>query len=291
MNHRTLINGQCSDWVTEDMIASFEHDGVVCLRDIFNANWLEIIESGMEQNFRKPGQYAHYYAHDNAGRTYLNDVASWQRIPEYRQFVFDSPAAEIAACLMGSSKVNIFYDSAFYRTAGTSAPPPWHQDVPYWCIRGTQVCSVWAPIDPVARHSALEFIRGSHRWNDVFYRPSFFSGDGAHTFESETGARDPSEDRRRAAPEVEVDGGDHEVLAWEMNPGDCLVFSGMVFHGGRGNHSDTSALRALATRWAGDDATYALKPEGADPQLVGHGLADGEPFGGEMFPVAWPRRA
>ena len=45
-------------------------------------------------------------------------------------------------------------------------------------------------------------------------------------------------------------------------------------------------LRALATGWAGDDATYALKPEGADPQLEGHGLVDGKPFGGEMFPVA-----
>ena len=272
------------------MIASFERDGVVCVRDTFNSNWLEIIESGLEKNFNKPGKYAHYYARDKSGRTYLNDVASWQRIPEYRKFVFESPAAELAARLMGSSKVNIFYDSAFYRTPGTSAPTPWHQDVPYWCIRGTQVCSVWAPIDPVPRHSALEFVRGSHRWNRVFYRPSFFSDGGTHTFETDSGKRNPSEEHRVIAPEMEADHREYEVISWEMSPGDCLVFSGMVFHGGRGNHSSVHALRALATRWAGDDATYARKPEGADPQLEGHGLADGEPFGGKMFPIAWPRR-
>ena len=280
-----------TELITEDNIADFESDGVVCLRGVFDAHWLDIIETGMEQNFKNPGRFAHYYARDDAGKTYLNDVASWQRIPEYRRYVFESPAAEIAARLMRSSKVNIFYDSAFYRTAGTSAPTPWHQDVPYWCIRGTQVCSVWSPVDPVPRHSALDFIRGSHKWEEVFYRPSFFSGEGTHTFESDTGERDQSEGGRVGAPEVDTDRGDHDVLAWEMRPGDCLIFSGMVFHGGRGNHSSSSALRALATRWAGDDATYALKPEGADPQLEGHGLTDGDPFGGEMFPVAWPRVA
>lgn len=283
------MNNHAATLVTDDTITAFEQDGVVCIREVFDPSWLETIEAGMERNFEDPGKYAHYYARDDAGKTYLNDVASWQRIPEYRRYVFDSPAAEIAARLMRSSKVNIFYDSAFYRTAGTTAPTPWHQDVPYWCIRGTQVCSVWTPIDSVPRDSALEFIRGSHQWDDVFYRPSFFSGEGTHTFESDSLERDESEHERVAAPDVEADRDSYEVLAWEMNPGDCVIFSGMVFHGGRGNHSSSSSLRALATRWAGDDATYAIKPEGADPQLEGHGLRDGEPFGGEMFPVAWPR--
>ena len=251
--------------ITDEVIARFENDGVVCLRGVFDADWLAAIETGMEQNFKEPGKYAHYYASDQTGKTYLNDVASWQRIPEYRRYVFDSPAAEFAARLMRSSKVNIFYDSAFYRTAGTSAPTPWHQDVPYWCIRGTQVCSVWTPIDSVPRESALEFIRGSHRWNEVFYRPSFFSGAGTHTFENDSNERNTTEREHVLAPDVAANLDSYDVLAWEMNPGDCLVFSGMVFHGGRGNHSPSNALRALATRWAGDDATYALRPEGADP--------------------------
>lgn len=279
-----------SKLISEACIAKFEQDGVVCLRNVFDTDWLTTIEMGMERNFQDPGKYAHYYARDESGRTYLNDVASWQRIPEYRRYVFASPAAEIAARLMRSSKVNIFYDSAFYRTAGTSAPTPWHQDVPYWCIRGTQVCSVWTPIDSVPRESALEFIRGSHQWREIFYRPSFFSTPGTHTFEDDSQQRSATEQDRGVAPEVEKDLASDDVLAWEMSPGDCLVFSGMVFHGGRGNHSPCNALRALATRWAGDDATYAVRPEGADPQLEGHGLADGDPFGGEMFPIAWSTR-
>ena len=284
------MNKRPIELLSKNDLDSFERDGAVCLRDVFTADWLATIEIGMERNFKNPGKYAHYYARNNSGQTYLNDVASWQRNPEYKRYVFESPAAEIAARLMHSSKVNIFYDSAFYRTAGTTAPTPWHQDVPYWCIQGAQVCSVWMPIDPVPRDSALEFIRGSHRWQDIFYRPSFFSDDGIHTFESDSHARDTAEVQRSVAPDIDANRDSYDVLAWEMTPGDCLVFSGMVFHGGRGNHSPSHPLRALATRWAGDDATYALKPEGADPQLEGHGLVDGDPFGGEMFPVAWPRQ-
>ena len=219
-----VMANHTTELVSEEIVTTFEHDGVVCLRAVFDEDWLETVGAGMERNFEDPGKYAHYYARDDTGRTYLNDVASWQRIPEYRRYVFDSPAAEIAACLMRSSKVNIFYDSAFYRTAGTTAPTPWHQDVPDWCIRGTQVCSVWTPIDPVPRDSVLEFIRGSHRWDEVFYRPSFFSGAGTHTFESDSRERDKSEHDRVIAPDVETDRDDYEVLAWDMNPGDCVVF-------------------------------------------------------------------
>lgn len=276
--------------LSDETLAAFARDGVVCLRGVFDQFWLDTIEAGMERNFSDPGKYAHFYARDDSGHAYLNDVASWQRIPEYRRYVFESPTAEIAARLMGSSRVNIFYDSAFYRTAGTTAPTPWHQDVPYWCIRGSQVCSAWAPIDPVPRDSALEFIRGSHQWDQVFYRESFFAdGSGVHTFEDDAGQRDTSERVRTAAPNIEENREHYDVLAWEMSPGDCVVFSGMVYHGGRGNHSESRPLRALATRWAGDDTTYAIKPEGADPQLEGHGLEDGDPFGGEMFPLVWPR--
>ena len=122
-----------------------------------------------------------------------------------------------------------------------------------------------------------------------FIDRAFFSGAGTHTFENDSNERNTTEREHVLAPDVAANLDSYDVLAWEMNPGDCLVFSGMVFHGGRGNHSPSNALRALATRWAGDDATYALRPEGADPQLEGHGLTDGDPFGGEMFPLVWPK--
>ena len=245
-----------------------------------------MIAEGAERNLAEPGEYAHFYARDGQGHIYFNDVANWRRIPAFERYVLHSAAAEIAARLMGSRKVNIFYDSLFYRTAGTSAPTPWHQDVPYWCIEGQDVCSIWTPIDPVPRESALEFVRGSHRSTAVYYRESFFEYGNGHSFDGDSG-RPNAEAGRTPTPDVDADRSEYDIVAWDMEPGDCLAFCGMVLHGAPGNRSEARPLRALARRWPGDDARYALKPEGADPDLKGHGLESGEPFGGPMFPVVW----
>src|SRR5690606_18477869 len=116
------------------------------------------------------------------------DVVSWRRIPEYERFLTQSPTGQIAARLMGSKTARVFYDSMFYRTAGTRARTPWHQDKPYWSVEGQHVCSLWVPLDPVPRESALEFVRGTHAGDIVYYRDSFFAdGQGTHTFESAPG--------------------------------------------------------------------------------------------------------
>ncbi|TDJ73678.1 MAG: hypothetical protein E2O38_02175 [Proteobacteria bacterium] len=32
---------------------------------------------------------------------------------------------------------------------GTHAVTPWHHDLPYYSLEGTQVCSMWLPLDPI----------------------------------------------------------------------------------------------------------------------------------------------
>ena len=74
------------------------------------------------------------------------------------------------------------------------------------------------------------------------------------------------------------------LARFALSPGDVLVFSARVAHGGAGNWG-----RALSTRWAGDDATYWDRPgEGAVP--TGElGLSDGDALGrnARAFPVMW----
>ncbi len=276
--------------ITEDDVAAYRRDGAVCLRGVFGEDWLALIEAGIERNLAEPGEFAHFYDRDEEGHIFFNDVVSWERIPEYRRFMLESPTAQIAATLMGSARANVFYDSAFYRTAGTASPTPWHQDVPYWCVTGNDVCSLWTPIDSVERTRALEFVRGSHLWETVFYRQSFFAdGKGEHAFEESRDERADDEHARVAPPDIAAERDKHDIVAWEMAPGDCLAFCGMVYHGHPGNRSKAGPLRALATRYVGDDARFAIKPEGSDPDLRGRGLEDGDPFGGSHFPVAWLR--
>ena len=76
-------------------------------------------------------------------------------------------------------------------------------------------------------------------------------------------------------------------MAWDMEPGDVLVFHPLIVHGSQGNSSTTTRRRALATRWFGDDVVYRDLPY-TMPLPPGHGLEDGQPFGGPLFPSFGP---
>lgn len=277
--------------LTDSDAEAYRRDGVVCLRGVFDPDWIALAAEGAERNLAEPGPYVHTYAKDEAGHIFFNDVVSWRRIPEYEKFLTQSPAGAIAASLMGSRTARVFYDSMFYRTAGTRARTPWHQDKPYWSVEGQHVCSLWVPLDPVPRESALEFVRGTHAGDTVYYRDSFFAdGQGTHAFEAAPGARDAREAKRARIPDIDADPSRYEILGWAMAPGDCLAFNGMVLHGGSGNLPPGKRLRVLAARYTGDDAVYQPdKPGGTDPNLRHAGLEPGQPFQGPHFPQVWPR--
>ena len=79
-------------------------------------------------------------------------------------------------------------------------------------------------------------------------------------------------------------------LAWDMAPGDCLVFHGAVVHGAPGNRT-TRPRRAIIMRYSGDDAVYAGdKHDQLGPPFPNCTLKSGEPIGGPLFPEVWRRR-
>ena len=51
----------------------------------------------------------------------------------------------------GARAINFFYDFMFVKEPGTREVTRWHQDEPYWAVKGEQVCSVWLPLDPVPK--------------------------------------------------------------------------------------------------------------------------------------------
>ena len=80
---------------TED----FNRDGVVLLRDVFG-DWIEGLRLGVETNMENPGPWGREYLDKAQSGRFFGDYCNWNRIEEYRQFMFESPAAEIAADLM-----------------------------------------------------------------------------------------------------------------------------------------------------------------------------------------------
>jgi ectoine hydroxylase-related dioxygenase (phytanoyl-CoA dioxygenase family) len=256
-------------------VDAYARDGVVCLRGVLDAAWIEVLRAGAEKVRAAPGRIYHAYVDEPDGRIFFNTSREWPRIDELRRAVFESPAARIAAHLTRSAKANVLWDGLFYRTAGVEQSTPWHQDVPYWPVEGETICSLWFPLDPAPEESVLAFVPGSHRMGG-FERLSFRDGGkGAHS----EGERDDA----IPMPDIDADPEGHGVKRWALAPGDCVAFAGYTLHGSPGNSAPDRPLRAVVLRYAGDDATYAVRPEGTSSSFTGHGLA----LDSDLFPVVW----
>ena len=256
--------------------ADFVRDGAVCVRGAFTAAWLDTLAAGLERNMREPGPNAKDYTPAGAPGRFFGDYCNWRRIPEYRDFLLNSPAAAIAGALMGSRKVNLFHEHVLVKEPGTLEPTPWHHDQPYWTIDGAEVCSIWLSIDPVPRASGVEYVAGSHRWGQWF-TPRRFAD-----------AQDHAAEGFVPVPDIEANRGDYTLLGWDLEPGDCVVFHALTLHGAPGNRAGLRR-RAIASRWAGDDATYVLRAGfmSPPPALFPGAPAPGAALDSAAFPVVW----
>lgn len=257
-------------------IQTYRDEGVVCLRGVFDQNWIEFLRVAVEDAMTQQGPQAEDYTASGKPGRFFGDLDLWQRWPKFREFVFNAPAAEIAGRLMESGKSNFFYDQLFVKEPGTQERTPWHQDQPYWAVSGRQVCSIWLPLDLVARECALQYVRGSHLWNA--HNPRHFKDDSPY---QDTGLPE--------LPDIDKHPERYELLGWDMQPGDCLVFQAMMVHGSAGNTSLTQRRRALATRWTGDDARFVRKGGEVAIPTTDPGLAHGALMDCELFPLVWRR--
>ena len=258
--------------VTEQERATYEADGVVCLRRAFLQEWLSFLEGAVEEAMAAPGPNAEEFVAEGAGR-FFGDLELALRLPKFRRFAFESPAAEIAARVMEASRVNFFYDQLLVKEPGTSEVTPWHQDQPYWAVSGHQVCSVWLPLDPIPEEVSVEYVCGSHKWPE--FSPYHFADGSPYVG---TGLS--------PLPDIEGNRHNYDIRRFEMQPGDCLVFHAMIVHGAPGN-SGRHRRRALATRWCGDDARYYRRPGEVAIPTIDPGLPDGALLEGERFPLVW----
>jgi ectoine hydroxylase-related dioxygenase (phytanoyl-CoA dioxygenase family) len=259
--------------LTDDEVRAFVDDGVVCVRGVMPDEWLDVVADAIARNLAEPTFIGQVISMPDQG--FLNDVFVWLHDDGFRRFVLESPAATIAGQALaglGATRLSFFYDQSFVKEPGTQVPTPWHHDLTFWPLAGSQLCSIWTPLDPVTTEtSGLEYVLGSHRWPQRYK---------AITPDYSEHMINPELDD---VPDIDAHRDDYRVMAWDMEPGDVLVFHPLVVHGSRGNSSTTTRRRALATRWLGDDVVYRDLPH-TMPLPPGHGLADGDAFGGPLFP-------
>jgi ectoine hydroxylase-related dioxygenase (phytanoyl-CoA dioxygenase family) len=261
--------------VTEALVKQFEDDGVVCLRATVDARWRDGIAAAIERDFANPGPFVHDY--EGGGGRFHGNSRRWRTHPELHAYVFGSPLPELAARFLRSSKVNLLYDQIFAKEPGTPTPTPWHMDHSVWPLSGYQVVSFWVTLDPVtADTGAMRFVRGSHKWRKLFQPRSFAKSKLAYD-------TDPTMEE---VPDIDGDPDRYEVIGWDMEPGDVLVFTSYTLHAAGGNSSTATRRRAYSVRYTGDDVAYAPRPN-TMPVLDNPQLRAGDPLDSDLFPVVW----
>jgi ectoine hydroxylase-related dioxygenase (phytanoyl-CoA dioxygenase family) len=273
--HPTMLPCAPNRDPTDAERAAYARDGVVALRGVMPQAWLDFLAEAIEHAMANPGPHAEEYAPPGGGGRFFGDLELAERLPAFRRFALESPAAQLAARVMGASRVHFFYDQLLVKEPGTAERTPWHQDQPYWAVSGAQVCSLWLPLDPVPAEIGVEYVAGSHRW--PAYSPYHFADATPYQ-----GTGLPS------LPDIEAARAAHRILSFDLEPGDCLVFQAMIVHGAPGNRG-TRRRRALATRWAGDDARYCRRPGEVAIPTADPGLAHGARLDCARFPLVWPR--
>ena len=282
--------------ITEEDIRTFEEQGAVCLRQVFDSDWVERMREAADVVLADPGPTGIELNPPGTEGRFFNENHIWTYNDDFRALLFESPMPYVAQHMLRSKAVNIVYDFLLVKEPHTPYPTDWHQDESANPMDGPKIGGTWLPLDYVDLESgAIEFVKGSHRWGKVF-RNVYDSGEGFFNgFKDEPVDADRPEDVFVEFPDIAEHREKYEkdIMHYETEPGDVVFTSSRVLHWSPGNFTDRRR-RALGYRWAGDGSTYARRTSEfrllppCDPQ-VAHGAHF--PKGDHhLYPRVWPRR-
>ncbi len=231
--------------------AAYRRDGVICLRKALTAQWLDCTRRGIERNLREPGPFFRDQTPDGSPARYLFDYWNWERIPEFGQFMSDSPMAAQVSALLQAKRLFMVMDNWFLREGGATNGAPWHHDEPYFDFVGGQLCIYWFALDAATSEEGLTFVAGSHAWGKLF-QPQQFKVHRA--FDGVTSDYHPIED-------FEADRG-NRLLSWDLEPGDALIFDFRTLHRATcGPQPPSRTVQRMSYRFADQDTVFRPRGE------------------------------
>jgi ectoine hydroxylase-related dioxygenase (phytanoyl-CoA dioxygenase family) len=273
------ISRRVRERITPALIDAYQRDGAVCVRQLLSPDELAWLREGIDANIAHPSPRAKVASQPGDPGFFIEDFCNWQHIAPYRRAIFESPLAMAAGQLMQCRGVRLYHDHMLTKEPGTRQRTPWHQDQPYYNIDGLQNLSMWIPVDPVRRHSTLEFVAGSHR--GPWLMPRTFKDQQAKWFPEGSLADLPDIDATRAQ---------HRIIGWETEPGDVVCFHMLALHAAGGVDGDRRR-RVFSVRFLGDDIRHAPRPWATSPEFPGlrDELPAGAPMAHALFPLLWQR--
>jgi ectoine hydroxylase-related dioxygenase (phytanoyl-CoA dioxygenase family) len=144
-------------------------------------------------------------------------------------------------------------------------------------MMGSQLVACWISLDALPKAHCLEFVRGSHK--GVLYNGSAFAAD-------DDTAPLYKQSRLPRLPDIQAERDRFDILSWDVDPGDIVVFHLGALHGGAGT-APGMRRRTISLRFMGPDVVFDGRPRDEAGAQAGNdaayasvyaGLAHGDDF-------------
>ncbi len=257
--------------LSDKQILNYKNDGVILIKEVF-LPWIEKLKTGFHKVLSNPSSYGRENISKQQRGRFFEDYCNWRRIEEFKDFIFNSPAAEIVAQSTQSNQIQVFHEHIFLKESGTKKETPWHQDLPYYCVDGNDTGSFWIPLDNVSKDNCLKVLKGSHKL-PMLVKPTKWSNETFWYKNNKNFMDMPNIDK-------------NNIFSAEMNMGDAILFNFKVLHSSSGNN-DKKSRKAFSARFIGDDVRYIDRKGETSPPFEGIDLNSGDKMRKDWFPVVW----
>jgi len=271
--------------ISKEEVEKYNEDGVIFLKNKFDIKWIENLKKGIEYDIKNPSPRFKSHTIKSNVPAYLEDYWTWDLVPEFKDFVFNSPYAEIASELMSAKKINLVMDNWFLREAGSKSSTPFHHDISYFDMEGT-MCVLWLPLEATRKDEGIAWVKSSHLWDKLFLRVLFKDG---HKVEGNECTIDGK--KYELPPDILGNKDKYEFLQWDFELGDAVIFDMRSLHGTLSSSIPQKTLSRYTLRVAKEDAKISYVGDWTSynyrKAMQEAGYKDGDKLGGKMFPILY----
>lgn len=194
----------------------------------------------------------------------------WKRDERFRKVAADPVIAGLARQLLGSKEVVLLEDNVVIKNPQTKTLP-WHQDYAYWPLATPSAVTIWIALDRISHENGtMQVAPGSHKLGERL--PVRFGDASSYMKEHRPGVVEVTQEPEAAG---------HEVVAYDLQPGECGFHDAMIWHASTPN-TTSNKRRAFVLRYAAGGTIWVGNERFPYDEV---GVAVGDPIGGPHFPT------